>query len=200
MESKKSKSPLLTLKRVDHAYAVYPESASLVGQSTLIRLEGVQQDDQPMAILLMADSSTHMTQWLSSLYNTFKLYGRPEALVQDPMNPVALNFGERLPDNNDDNGSGSSWWLNTEDITQYMDVLGSMDNLGIHQLLVNALQQKQASTLQQPSTTAYSQPRANSLPLITVESMDPPRQRSTSDAGILNTPLNRSALHSQVRQ
>ncbi|KAI8343447.1 hypothetical protein BC941DRAFT_465608 [Chlamydoabsidia padenii] len=189
MESKKSKTPLMTLKRIDHAYAVYPESASLICQSTLIRVEGVQHDDQPMVILLMADSTKHMTQWLSTLYNAFKMYGRPDALVQDPMNSVALNFGEPNESNN--------CWLETDDITQYMDVIGSMDNLGIHQLLVNALEQKQSSNVQEPSTntTSYTQQRANSLPLITVESIDTPRQRSTSDAGILNT---RSALHSQI--
>jgi hypothetical protein len=211
LDNKKSKSPILTLKRVDHAYAVYPESPSLVYQSTLIRLEAVQQDDQPISILLMADSSNHLTQWLSSLYNAFKLYGRPHSLVQDPMNPVALNFGELLPDNAD-NGPGN-WWLDTEDVIQDMDIFTAMNIHEVYQLLVTILQQKQSSVLHQQvssssassiaTNTAYShhhhpQQRANSLPLITVESIDCPRQRSTSDAGILNEPSIRSALHSQV--
>ncbi|KAI8343483.1 hypothetical protein BC941DRAFT_448268 [Chlamydoabsidia padenii] len=221
LDNKKSKTPLLTLKRVDHAYAVYPESASLICQSTLIRLEGVQQDNQPMDILLMADSSNHMTQWLSTLYNAFKLYGRPQSLVQDSMNPVALNFGELLP-KNDENGLGciGNWWLDTEDVIQDMDIFTTMDNLEMYQLLVGLLQQKQSSVLQkqqqqqQSSTSSpsasistsnaayphhhYPQQRANSLPLITVETIECPRQRSTSDAGILNEPSLRSALHSQV--
>ncbi|ORZ22195.1 hypothetical protein BCR42DRAFT_164311 [Absidia repens] len=206
LESKKSKNPLLELKQVDHAYAVYPESASLISQSTLVRLEGVQQDNQSVDILLMADSNNHMTQWLSSLYNAFKLYGRPHAMVQDPMDPVALNFGEMLPGNVNEVALTQHWWLETDDVIQDIDVFASKNKTEIHQSLINAIQQKQASPSplqQQPSTlqqqqNSYSQQRANSLPLITVESMDPPRQRATSDAGILNDSSIRPALHSQV--
>ncbi|ORZ17372.1 hypothetical protein BCR42DRAFT_451154 [Absidia repens] len=201
-ESKKSKTPLLVMNRVDFAYAVYPESASLICQSTLMRLEGgVQQqqlEDHPSTpIVFMADSTNHMMQWLSSLYDTFKLYGRPQALVQDPMNPVALNFGEVLPETSKEQ-QHPSWWLDTDDVIQAMESSSSvsLNKLEIHQLLINTLCQKQTSL--QSSQQSYSQQRANSLPLITVESMDPPRQRATSEAGILDEPSIRSALHSQV--
>lgn len=218
-ESKRSKTPLLVMNRVDHAYAVYPESASLICQSTLMRLEGVHIEENgknsssPTAILFMADSSNHMMQWLSSLYNTFKLYGRPQTLIQDPMNPVALNFGERslLPSAEEEEQQQQQqqaspwwWWLETDDVIQSLEIgTTCLNKLEIHQLLISMLCQKQQQPqqLSLPSSSfqqSYPQQRANSLPLITVESMDVPRQRATSEAGILDEPSIRSALHSQV--
>ncbi|KAI8093416.1 uncharacterized protein BX664DRAFT_106907, partial [Halteromyces radiatus] len=205
LDSKKSKTPLLCLTRINHAYAVYPEVPSLIAQSTLIRLEGVQQDDQPIDLLLMADSSKHMTLWLSTLYNAFNLYGRPQSLIQDPTDPMALNFGE--PTFNDSNAGfdvNHPWWLNTDDVVQDMDVFASMTRLEIYHRLVKTLQRKQSTSTSfqhdnnDNNNLSYPQQRANSLPLITVESSDTPRQRSTSDAGILDEPALKSALHSQV--
>ncbi|CAO3613948.1 unnamed protein product [Cunninghamella blakesleeana] len=209
LENKKSKQPLLTINCIHHAYALYPEMPSLIHQSTLIRLEGVQQNGDIMEILLMADSNQHMIQWLSTLYNAFSLYGLPHSLLQDANNPSSLNFGEIIPSsysnenhNNEEEEEEENknmalhkinpqWWLETDDIVQHMDILSSSTNkYDMYQLFVNALSHKQQTSLQ-----AQYQQRAKSLPLITVESIDPSRQRAASDAGLLN---ESSMIRSQV--
>ncbi|CAO3644637.1 unnamed protein product [Cunninghamella echinulata] len=203
-ETKKSKQPLLTLNCIHHAYAVYPEIPSLIHQSTLIRLEGIQNGEM-MELLFMADSNQHMVQWLSTLFNAFSLYGLPHSLLQDPMNPSSLNFGDIIPstfssddDHDNDNVNNNhrinpQWWLETDDILQHMDIYSQSTNKhDMYQLFVNALCHKQ----QQQQSSSLQQHRAKSLPLITVESIDPSRQqRAASDAGLLNEP---SVLRSQV--
>ncbi|ORX54469.1 hypothetical protein DM01DRAFT_1389900 [Hesseltinella vesiculosa] len=212
------KTPTLTLSHIHRAYALYPETASLVPQSTLIRLEATGQDGQPVVLLLMTDTPQQLVPWLATLYKTFQLYGLPDRLLDDPTNPHALNFGQR--------SHPTPWWLETNDTLATMT--HAMSPQACQQQLAQLLCQKQQSPLPPPihtqaplpplpasapssasspltaSPTSLSpqrfydqqQTRANSLPTIMIDTIDAPRQRATSDAGLLKK--NRLPLLSNV--
>jgi len=102
-EAKKSKIPVITIVNVLCAYAVYPENPKLIDMGTILKVEGSmyssttndhQSGSANAFTLLMAASSKEMIQWLTGIYDAFKLYGRPERLLADASNINSLNFAE----------------------------------------------------------------------------------------------------------
>ncbi|ORZ22387.1 hypothetical protein BCR42DRAFT_167547 [Absidia repens] len=105
-ESKKSKHPSVTLVNILHAYSLYPQSPQLIDQATMFKVEGTtmttidpKTGNQSMmhasaGTLLMTATTDEMMKWVVGIFDVFKLYGRPSSLLDDPMNPKALNFGE----------------------------------------------------------------------------------------------------------
>ncbi|KAI8996875.1 hypothetical protein BDB01DRAFT_768816 [Pilobolus umbonatus] len=97
-ETKRSKHPFMTLRHVAQAYTVYPESPKLINLATLFKLEGslYKSSNQLLSestnVLLMTSTSTELAEWLVAIYDTFKLYGRPQQLLDDTMNMKSLNF------------------------------------------------------------------------------------------------------------
>ncbi|KAI9016305.1 hypothetical protein CLU79DRAFT_837840 [Phycomyces nitens] len=159
-ETKKAKTPFLTLTDVQRVYAVYPESWHLIDKSTLMRLEGdIHQPHHKQTqdnVLLMADSSQHMALWLDAMLNAFKLHGRPDQLTDDPCDEKALNYGE--PECN------QRLFLETEDAIQAMDV-SWVDPRTIEHTFLDVMRRKSLALTASPRPPSG---RANSLPLITV--------------------------------
>ncbi|KAF7721963.1 hypothetical protein EC973_003901 [Apophysomyces ossiformis] len=162
-DSKKSKTPAFSLTEVTHAYALYPESPQLIDKGSIMRIETPETH-----LLLMADSSSHMLQWLLAIYDAFKVYGRPQSLLCDAAHPTALNFGEPSEDS-------PRLFLEVDDVLDHMSA-NSTSRHETDKLFMNALYKK----LLEPITASSSSPspgslaarsvtgRANSLPLITV--------------------------------
>ncbi|KAI8983485.1 hypothetical protein BDB01DRAFT_897080 [Pilobolus umbonatus] len=106
-ESKKAKSPVLTMTNIVQAYTIYPESPQLIDCATLFKIEGMlspkNSNEQPAVYcnaLVMASTSRELVQWIVGAYDVFKLYGRPSRLLDDPSNPKSLNFGVSNNHNN----------------------------------------------------------------------------------------------------
>ncbi|CAO3621213.1 unnamed protein product [Mucor hiemalis] len=102
-ETKKSKTPVMTMVNVVQAYTIYPESPQLIDLATMLKVEGStftvksngeQQHAAPTAALIMANSPRELVQWIVGTYDAFKLYGRPSKLIEDSSNINSLNFGE----------------------------------------------------------------------------------------------------------
>ncbi|CAO3702417.1 unnamed protein product [Rhizopus stolonifer] len=103
-ESKKAKYPVMTLQRVVQAYTVYPESPKLINMATLFKIEGslykngnggdLQLVHSCSGVLLMSSTAGELAEWLVNIFDTFELYGRPNLLLKDPLNPKSLNFGQ----------------------------------------------------------------------------------------------------------
>lgn len=182
-ETKKSKSPMWTLSRLTHAYAVYPESPQLIEKGSMIRIEcklnggGVQakssvettlseqNEDASCCCWFMADYSQLTIQWLLAVYDTFSLYGRPEQLFSDPLNQKALNFGEPFQDVS--TVVHPKLFLETDEVVNTMNV-SSIPRQDIDTIFINAILKKQAETAVVTVTRRPTGTRANSLPLITV--------------------------------
>ncbi|ORY99357.1 hypothetical protein BCR43DRAFT_489148 [Syncephalastrum racemosum] len=102
-ESKKAKSPVMTIVNVVQAYTIYPESPQLIDLASLMKVEGnlysVIGGEQRLyraasSTLVMAANAKELVQWLAGTFDAFKLYGRPSKLLNDSKNMNALNFGE----------------------------------------------------------------------------------------------------------
>ncbi|KAL1917760.1 uncharacterized protein VTP21DRAFT_3594 [Calcarisporiella thermophila] len=99
-ETKKSKTPVMTLVDTHQAYAVYPEKPQLVDVSTVAKVEGMQylgkaSEDKgaaPCSVLLMASSTQELGEILYTLFDAFKLYGRPHQLLESTYDPASLCF------------------------------------------------------------------------------------------------------------
>ncbi|KAG1781697.1 hypothetical protein EV702DRAFT_1042160 [Suillus placidus] len=103
---KDKKHPLLTLKEVSQAFAVYPERPELINRSTLMKLEGLIGDEEMAGtmkrregwLLIMPEleagntQASEMLKWLVALHDAFELYGRPKVYTWDPRDPVSLMF------------------------------------------------------------------------------------------------------------
>ncbi|KAG1750844.1 hypothetical protein EDB19DRAFT_1893361 [Suillus lakei] len=103
---KDKKHPLLTLREVSQAFAVYPERPELINRSTLMKLEGLIGDEEMAGtmkrregwLLIMPEleagntQASEMLKWLVALHDAFELYGRPKAYTWDPRDPVSLMF------------------------------------------------------------------------------------------------------------
>ncbi|KAG5651366.1 hypothetical protein H0H81_008935 [Sphagnurus paluster] len=103
---KDKKKPLLTLKDVTQAFAVYPERPELISRSTLIKAEGTFGDEETAAgmksregwLLIMPElegglgQAAEMLKWVVALHDAFELYGRPDAWTWDPRDPISLMF------------------------------------------------------------------------------------------------------------
>ncbi|CEP09512.1 hypothetical protein [Parasitella parasitica] len=106
-ESRKAKHPMMTLENVVQAYTVYPESPKLINMATLFKLEGSLYKNMPKgrgrqlvsassSALIMSSTTIELAQWLVGSFDAFRLYGRPETLLEDPENPQSLNFAESI--------------------------------------------------------------------------------------------------------
>ncbi|KAL9538922.1 hypothetical protein MBANPS3_010582 [Mucor bainieri] len=104
-ESKKAKSPVLTMVNVVQSYILYPESPQAIDLVSMFKVEGStftvksNGEQQPAAAsyssaLIMASSPKELVQWTIGTFDAFKLYGRPSRLNDDPLNINSLNFGE----------------------------------------------------------------------------------------------------------
>lgn len=103
-DNKKQKHPSFTLVNVGHAYTLYPESPQLIDMATILKVEGslattnggdqeASTNQEPTSALIMVSSRKELTQWLVAIFDSFKLYGRPGKLVDDPLSINSLNFG-----------------------------------------------------------------------------------------------------------
>ncbi|KAK4514613.1 uncharacterized protein ATC70_002213 [Mucor velutinosus] len=107
-ESKKAKSPVLTMVNVVQSYILYPESPQAIDLVTMFKVEGstftvkLNGEQQPAAsyssALIMASTPKELVQWTIGTFDAFKLYGRPSRLNDDPLNINSLNFGEPKSD------------------------------------------------------------------------------------------------------
>jgi hypothetical protein len=106
-ESRKAKYPMMTLENVVQVYTVYPESPKLINMATLFKLEGSLYKNKPngrgqqlvsasSSALMMSSNTNELVQWLLGSFDAFKLYGRPNTLLEDPKNPLSLNFAESI--------------------------------------------------------------------------------------------------------
>ena len=104
-ESKKAKYPVMSLQNVVQVYTVYPESPKLINMATLFKIEGSlyknksnneQLVSASSSALIMSSSTSELVQWLFATFDSFKLYGRPNTLLDDNTNQTALNFAEHL--------------------------------------------------------------------------------------------------------
>lgn len=103
-ESKKAKSPVLTMVNVVQAYILYPESPQAIDLVSMFKVEGStftvkpNGEQQPAtsysSALIMASSPKELVQWTVGTFDAFKLYGRPSRLNDDSLNINSLNFGE----------------------------------------------------------------------------------------------------------
>ncbi|KAF3902218.1 hypothetical protein ABW21_db0209163 [Orbilia brochopaga] len=101
---KKKTPPVATISGAFAAYAVYPEAKALIDQSTLIKIEGniVIHSDPPFSsegiIFMMPDHHAAVSgfemllRFLIPTYDVFNLYGRPNRLVADSIDPRSLMF------------------------------------------------------------------------------------------------------------
>lgn len=105
-KSKDKKQPLLTLKEMSQAFAVYPERPELISRSTLMKLEGYLGEEETAGsmrnrqgwLLVMPElefgntQPSEMLRWLVAIHDAFALYGRPKAYTWDPRDPVSMLF------------------------------------------------------------------------------------------------------------
>lgn len=106
-KSKDRKQPLLTLKEVSQAFAVYPERPELISRSTLMKLEGYLGDEETGGsmrnrqgwLLIMPEleagntQPSEMLKWLVAVHDAFELYGRPKSYTWDPREQISMMFG-----------------------------------------------------------------------------------------------------------
>lgn len=105
-KSKDKKQPLLTVKEVTQAFAVYPERPELINRSTLMKVEG-HLGEEDMAgsmrnrqgwLLVMPElevgntQPSEMLKWLVAIHDAFALYGRPKTYTWDPRDPISMMF------------------------------------------------------------------------------------------------------------
>jgi CCR4-NOT transcriptional complex subunit CAF120 len=106
-DSKKVKKARLiaTITDAYSAYAIYPQSKPLIDQSTLVKVEGVVTTYGPSSpstsegfVFVMPEAHDGlpgfemMMRWLFPVFDTFALYGRPQALIADIRDPRGLMF------------------------------------------------------------------------------------------------------------
>ncbi|KAF8532202.1 hypothetical protein JB92DRAFT_3104305 [Gautieria morchelliformis] len=104
-KSKDRKKPILTMRYVSQAFAVYPERPEVIQRSTLIKIEGMLgHEDLAGAMkgrecwmMLMPETQQvypvfELLKWLVALHDTFSLYGRPAGYIWDPRQPVSMWF------------------------------------------------------------------------------------------------------------
>jgi hypothetical protein len=103
-DNKKQKHPSFTMVNVAHTYTLYPESPQLIDMATILKVEGSlatpnggeqeqSNNQEPTSALIMVSSRKELIQWLVAIFDSFKLYGRPGKLLDDPLSINSLNFG-----------------------------------------------------------------------------------------------------------
>ena len=100
----KKSVPIATVGDAYSAYAIYPQSKSLIDQSTLIKLEGDVTVHAPSEatvegnVFIMAESHPAVSGFeillrtLFPIFDAFSLYGRPVRLAADPADTRSLMF------------------------------------------------------------------------------------------------------------
>ena len=100
----KKSVPIATISDAYSAYALYPQSKSLIDQSTLIKLEGDVTVHAPKdstvegLVFIMPESHPAvpgfeiLLRTIFPIYDTFALYGRPTRLAADPIDTRSLMF------------------------------------------------------------------------------------------------------------
>ena len=105
-DTKKTKKavPIATITDAYSAYAVYPQSKSLIDQSTLVKVEGrITIHSKPESktegfVFVMPELHPAVTgfemllRWLFPVYDIFHLYGRPQRLIADTFDTRGLMF------------------------------------------------------------------------------------------------------------
>ena len=105
-DTKKTKKavPIATITDAYSAYAIYPQSKPLIDQSTLVKVEGkITIHSKPESktegfVFVMPElhpavsGFEMMLRWLFPVYDTFNLYGRPNRLIADTLDPRGLMF------------------------------------------------------------------------------------------------------------
>ncbi|KAI9254438.1 hypothetical protein BDA99DRAFT_540197 [Phascolomyces articulosus] len=177
-ESKKAKFPVKSMVNVVQAYTIYPESPQLIDLATMMKVEGKIMDwntttgaqkvyRDAASTLVMATNAKELTQWLVGTFDFFRLYGRPEKLLDDPMNSNALNFGEPRR-----NGDLPRLFLEVHEAYQVKVNQGEtlLDNkLAFANILEQKMRQYQSASgtpSVPPPNTAGIMGRTNSMPLI----------------------------------
>ncbi|KAI7894166.1 uncharacterized protein EV154DRAFT_499528 [Mucor mucedo] len=94
-ESKKAKSPIMTMVNVVQAYTIFPDSPQLIDLATMLKVEGFD-GESPTSVSIQASTPKELVQWIIGTFDAFKLYGRPTKLIDDSNNISALNFGEPM--------------------------------------------------------------------------------------------------------
>lgn len=101
--TKKTK-PIASITEAYSAFAIYPQSKPLIDASTLIKLEGniTIHSDPPTStegfVFVMPEVHAAvsgfemMLRWLFPVFDTFALYGRPNRLIADTLDPRSLMF------------------------------------------------------------------------------------------------------------
>ncbi|KAL4072674.1 hypothetical protein V8B97DRAFT_1870105 [Scleroderma yunnanense] len=125
---KDRKQPLLTLKEVTQAFAVYPERPELISRSTLMKLEGYLGDEETAGsmknrqgwLLVMPElepgntQPSEMLKWLVAIHDAFELYGRPKSYTWDPREQISMMFGYPV-------GSGRDLLFLDRELAEKMD-------------------------------------------------------------------------------
>jgi hypothetical protein len=199
-ETKKSKTPAVSVVNVTQAYTLYPEAPQLVDMATMLKIEGVSNDEFT-SCYIMGATSRELVQWLTGTFDAFKLYGRPSRLLNDPSNITALNFGESLT------GDMPRLFLEVAEVSQ-VNVQGSLlDNKvqfsGI--LLAKMSQQMNQPSRNMPNrqtmglihqipsgTPLYNNSNGSPLPEAQRASIyaNPPMQRSMSNMAPVPQPMS----------
>ena len=105
-DTKKTKkvTPVATITDAYSAYAIYPQSKPLIDQSTLVKVEGritihsTPESKTEGFVFVMPEvhpavsGFEMMLRWLFPVYDTFNLYGRPNRLIADTLDPRGLMF------------------------------------------------------------------------------------------------------------
>ncbi|KAH9940971.1 hypothetical protein B0H21DRAFT_570068 [Amylocystis lapponica] len=103
---KDRKKPLLTMRDLTQAFAVYPERPDLISRSTLMKMEGTLGDEDVGSsmksrecwLLVMPEfegansRASEMLKWLIGIHDAFELYGRPHEYIWDPRDPRSMMF------------------------------------------------------------------------------------------------------------
>ncbi|KAI1958202.1 hypothetical protein LOZ58_005317 [Ophidiomyces ophidiicola] len=104
--SKKTKKikPVATITDAFSAFAIYPQSRSLVDQSTLVKVEGhiiIHSEPETVAegfvfvlpeLHAAVSGFETMLRWLFPVFDAFQLYGRPARLLADTVSTQSLMF------------------------------------------------------------------------------------------------------------
>ncbi|EEP81804.1 predicted protein [Uncinocarpus reesii 1704] len=126
---KKKAKPIATITDAFSAFAIYPQSRTLVNQSTLVKVEGhITIHTQPetsaegfvfvLPELHAAVSGFEtMLQWLFPVFDAFQLYGRPTRLLADTVSTRSLMFA--MPSNR------RNGYLDTLDVAALIHTEGS---------------------------------------------------------------------------
>lgn len=185
-ESRKAKYPMMTLENVVQVYTVYPESPKLINMATLFKLEGSLYKNKPngrgqqlvsasSSALMMSSNTNELVQWLIGSFDAFKLYGRPNTLLEDSKNPQSLNFAESI-----------GLFLELDEV-QNVDAGHGSTLLATKKEFTSLLQQKLLHGLPRPSikTTSSAPERTTSPPPSPSHNTGPVNNRRLSNRPII---------------